>query len=632
MTHLSVSPRYTVPRRIRLWFSFAALALLSWPLTHRPGPFAIPSGTEIGDLTKLPGYITTGLWWGSLLSAVLCLLLAAKASIWSPSPEQDADRHNSHVSAPRLPRGVFAIALLASLVACFLAWPRLTHSLWNDEAYCLRHYTHGTWQLDAKAHGFRFVPRDWTATIWRMKAANNHMLYSMCSRASLDIHRHLTPKASRHWFSEISLRLPAYAAGAAVAFVVIVLAARLSTRPLATACVAAALVTSHPFLTQYMAEARGYTLAALLLFLALASAARMQPTRPHMHITFAILQFLSILAYTGLIVFWAVFNLFLLFFALRSHGVRSQEFHRIVAACALAAAMSFQWLAPVLPQIAHYLKLERPPGPLNLLWAIDTLSHFFIGRPLKNPSFDLQMRPTLNDLIVDAPFLAFLWMTLALAAGTAGVWQLLRFRSAAARALLCALALSPVLLTARGIIAEDYIYPWYFSALIPVCIVIASIGAAKWITRSKPWSFPIGIAAAVGLCLANVAINAPLIELMRAQPRQDLREAAARSSPFTPQQRPHLRFSIGKGAIQLATYRPDFFYALNHSELERLVSWANAHGASFSIAVGGLEYLRAMQRDDYLYLTAGEKFKPFATIAGWDGFYTFTLFTSKPIP
>jgi hypothetical protein len=381
-----------------------------------------------------------------------------------------------------------------------------------------------------------------------------------------------------------------------------------------------------------MAEARGYTFAALLLILAVASAARMQPSRPHMHIAFAILQFLSVLSYPGLILFWGVFDLFLIFFALRTHGARSPEFYRILAACALAAVMSFQWLAPALPQIAHYLKLERPPGPLNFLWAIDTLSHFLIGRPLKNPSFDLHLRPTLNDLMLDAPFLACIWITLALVAGAGGVWRLVRFRCAAARALLCALALYPVLLVLRGIIANDYLYPWYFSAFVPVCIVIASIGAAGWITRSKAWSFPFGIAAAASLCFSNVVLNAPLIELMRAQPRQDLREAARRSSPLKPQQRPHLRFCTGKGAIQLATYRPDFFYALNRAELERLVAWANTHGASFTIAVGGLEYLRAMKREDYLFLRKGEKFKPFATIPGWDGFYTFTLFTSKTIP
>ncbi len=623
------TPLSKVQKRIRVLFLVGALGLLSWPFTHRPGSSAIPSGTDLGDLTKLPDYINTGLWWGSLVSAALCLVLATKASIWIPQKVLPSSELPARDGRGRMPRGVFVIALLSAAIACLLAWPRLSHSLWNDEAYCLRHYTHGTWQFDAHAGGFRFVSRDWTATIWRMKAANNHMLYSMCSRATLDIHRCLTSTAARHWFSEISLRLPAFVAGAVIAFVVVVQAAGLSNRPIATACIAGALVASHPFLTQYMAEARGYTLAALLLLLACASAARMNSTRPHMHIAFAILQFLSIITYPGLILFWAVYDLFLIFFALRTNGVRSQEFHRVVAACALAAVMSFQWLAPVLPQIAHYLKLERPPGPLNFLWAIDTLSHFFIGRPLKNPNFDLQLRPTLNDLIVDAPFLACVWVMLALAAGATGVWRLLRFQSAAAHALLCALALFPALLTLRSAVAGDYLYPWYFGALIPVCLVIASIGAVAWIGRPKHFGCSIGIAAAVTLCLANCAINTPLIEHLRLQPRQDLREVARRGSPLIKTQQPHLQFCVGKGAIQLSTYAPSIFYAFNHTELDRLVSWADAYGASFTIAVGGLEYLKAKESATYLYLKNAKKFQPVATIAGWDGFYTFTLFTSK---
>lgn len=101
--------------------------------------------------------------------------------------------------------------MLAVVVALAVRWPRMDESVFVDEEHTLRAYMHGQFTEAAEGKPV-FEPIPWGFNMWRNTIGNNHFLYSVVSRVSMDIGRWASG-ATRAAFSETAFRLPSLLAG-----------------------------------------------------------------------------------------------------------------------------------------------------------------------------------------------------------------------------------------------------------------------------------------------------------------------------------------------------------------------------------------------------------------------------------
>lgn len=504
-----------------------AFLCLFWVL-RRAGsfPHAIDLRIATDSSIRLIDYIQTGLWWGAFLNLWACLFLIFTRDWWLvrfenignllPKPKLDMDR-----------RWFWGILCVIFLLAAVFWAPRISLSLYNDEAYSLRSYWsgHGAWTEDGEP---AFDHVTWAEILWHNREGNNHILYSIGARLSLDAWRWWVD-APEGAFSEAALRTPAFLAGLGSLVAVALLLKSLGWGR--AGLLAAAFLVLHPWHFRYVTEARGYALALLLVPLILWLAVRaLRSGQARWWIAFGAAQFALLYGYVGAFYAPLLLNVGILGWFLwkywqgTTYPVWNQA-GRWMAANLMGAMVFIQLMAPAIPQIISVSREERRQGALTWEWFTDfwssmgtgvTWVHYDPGNPLYHSVTSLQeVWPWLPWMVAGLfPLLCLMGLIRLCGNGSFGILI----------AVPTALTIPMSLMHSSAVL-----HIWYLVFMVPLVFALVALAFDWPVSRIlKGWSRDAG-SWLVALTVLGVYgwLMSPQLQVVRAHSKESLREVVS---------------------------------------------------------------------------------------------------------
>lgn len=417
----------------------------------------------------------TGMWYGTLWTCGM-LALAAATARWflqrlptgfQPEPLRKATG-DERVR-------FWVLVLLAVVVALAVRWPRMDKSVYVDEEHTLRAYMHGSF-VDDEAGVPVFKPIEWGHGMWRNTIGNNHFLYTIVSKASMDIWRGVTG-APRAAFDETAFRMPSLLAGLGSLVLLAVLLARLGFPD--AGWLAAWLMALHPWHVRYSAEGRGYALMLLCLLGSLLCAIHALRTGQwRWWVGFGLLNYLVLGFFAGAVYVVAALNIAMLaaigagIFIKRSAPV-STQFMRWFVANLLMVTLILQTMLPwILEMKAYLVDNPRVYGVMGEAWYKDVASYVLTGMQWASDDSS-------NPLIVE---LSEQWgagigvavLSVLASATVAGIILLSIRGGAGGWVVVVVFLLSAPLAVAHNILGQRFLFTWYLLYLVPgVCAFIA---------------------------------------------------------------------------------------------------------------------------------------------------------------
>ncbi|RBP40521.1 dolichyl-phosphate-mannose-protein mannosyltransferase [Roseimicrobium gellanilyticum] len=349
-------------------------------------------------------YAIIGTWWAAVVNAGVLALLLGTAGKWMPHPSSAASASrslslaktesetpaqppssSSSQAPPDFARGklrllTFILLGVALVLGAWERWPRLHHSLWNDEEYAVRRFSHGAWEQQ-KDGVWKFEPVTWVDTLFESRNGNNHVANSLSMRWSLDAWRAITG-APREAFTEYVTRLPSYVASILTLLMIFLLGKELGS-PLA-GLVGAWLLALHPWHIRYAAEARGYAMMMCFLCLSLYGLlVALRTGQLRWWLLFAVGEALYLLSFPGALMVAAMVNLLALIELVRRRGW--EKIGTLIAMNLLGAVIVLQLMLPNIPQILIFLKEPQPSYVTDVWqWYRDLGSVMVSGWPYEN--------------------------------------------------------------------------------------------------------------------------------------------------------------------------------------------------------------------------------------------------------
>lgn len=332
-------------------------------LSHRPKEYGI-----------------IGVWWGCVAAAGISGVLLLGARLWLPGGSIQPRRAPFTPPAPSL--FAILIAVIVMTAAAGLRVPRLTQSLWNDEEYAMRRFSHGSWERVEPERGsaqlaeWRFKRVDWNATLFENKNGNNHLLSSLLNRWALDVWRFCTGEP-REAFSEAAVRMPSLIAGILTLALLVAIGAELAWPWIGVG--AAGLLAFHPWHIRYAVESKGYSLMLFFLCLSLLGLIRaFRTNKTAAWLCFAIGEAGFLLSFAGSLYAAAGINLIAVLELLFRKEWR--RLGPLIGFNLLAAIPVMVWTLPSVPQIMAYL--ARPDAlrlGMDMDWLRDAFAHTMAG-------------------------------------------------------------------------------------------------------------------------------------------------------------------------------------------------------------------------------------------------------------
>lgn len=450
--------------------AFGAFFFLAWET--KPWEIDISGTLATGRIPSVHELKDYYCWWGMLGTFLILLVLILTCDFWlrpDPAPPARPWRFSER-------RGAFfwGILLLVVLLALAPRLPRLDHSSWGDEEWSLRLNVLGEHKVTREGN-LDFQEKTWQDVLWGNPRSNNHFLFSILQRTSLDVWRKFTG-AGANEFSETILRIPALAAG----LLSIALAALLLARwgfPVA-GLGAAFLLASHPFHIRYSTEGRGYSLVFLLflLFLWLAHDA-MKCGRWRNWVLFGIVQFLLLYAWMGTAYFLGAAN-FGMAVALVM-GTRWIQLARMAVANSLTVILSLLLLLPGAMQVK--IKLETTTAlqrPMGLAWLQEQWGHLSLGKMWRFDGDPNELMRSVQSVAAEQPWVWPLTLFVIPCLALAGLLRL-SWRHPMAGYFLVAPFLAMLGMFLHMKMEGNYLLPAYGSfLLIPLILMVALGGEA----------------------------------------------------------------------------------------------------------------------------------------------------------
>ncbi len=401
--------------------------------------------------------------------------------------------------------------LICAALAAYLAFPRLSHSLWTDEVATLIGPVHGSFERDFPPEtGLEGDPQlvwespSWTQTIWTYDTTNHHFLCSIVARLSLD-----TWKASRSresWeFDETALRLVPFFVGLLGFLAWWKLALRAAgTGP---AMVLTALLAIHPWVLRFLTEVRGYAYVFLffpLLLLAMMACLRNSQWRDWFF--FGLLQFLTVYSWPGMAPVLVVLNLALLvrFLVAKRHddaGAHVRLKRWTLTNLATVSILAIL-VVPAIPQIIPFLQDGSPRQDINFYWWPNLFASFFGGMDwwdwhgygAVNAGF-----VSMERLLDTRGWFLVPCMALFVFFGTAGWLSFFRRKRDACLLATSVCALPAVIVILLALATGIYPFPAYFFHLLPPLLLCVASGlwtvTGRFNPQWKPWIAALWIGA-----------------------------------------------------------------------------------------------------------------------------------------
>jgi len=482
---MSALSRYLPSKSAALqWFPLLAVTLFFLHQVIRadkPWENGIAAAKTAGDPIRIDNYIVSGLWWGALINVALCLGALALFH-WLKRPLPTSWHTLNHPPLPRLWHWLpwLAITIIATIVAT-TQFNRLDQSLWDDEEKALRNFIVGRYYEHSQTGEIRYREVTWAEAAFGYRWPTNHWLFSLTSKATHNNANIHFADPTQPYFSERTLRMPAFIAGLAALFSITFL---LHSLGFIRAAIAACLILAlHPLYLRYLVEARGYAL--VLAFTPMVLAFFVHALRNgHMRwwLAAGFTQALLFYSYPGSLHFllWTNTAIFTAIF-LRTH---SRQERLILLGRWLLSGLVFALpiiylVAPCVPQFLEYLAENRDHPNLNAAVLIKTLSQLFSGTDWthwdpENPhSFGLHL---LN------PFLLWTFITACAATLVAGIIHL---HKQGFSWILLPLLLPPASLISQAWMSEMPFYPWYVIGAVPGILALMAIGISNLLPSTK---------------------------------------------------------------------------------------------------------------------------------------------------
>jgi hypothetical protein len=583
-------------------------------LAPKPWSAGVSPALALGADLKVADYVVTYGWWAALANALLLAVAISFQHRWlhtGPAPLV------VELAPPgrRPSRSWLALVAAAVVAGSLLSWPRLGHSLSTDELMSVRRVVDGYWK--ARPDGsLRFREASWLDTLFYYRTPNNHVPFSVLSRASLSIWQR-THADSGIRFGESALRFPAWIAGAAS----IAAAAWLCWRAgfPAAGVLLAWLLAIHPWHVRYASEARGYS---LLMFLVSAQAAALwaalhRGSWPRW-LLFGALQGLMLWTYPLIGILVGVVNLCALTLLLALHGRRAggQVLRWAVVNAACAAAL-LQLFAPLAAQVIGYTDKWEPERGTDLAYLGRVGSYLYLGKTFFLSRSPEDPYPQLYDISIGGvPPIHWVGIALALSAVALGALRL--WRSGAAQRALALLLLLPGPLTwLVAWLGGVHLWDFYLIFTLPAWAALLALGASWPLAAPQPFARRGGLLLVVAGLLAFAVAGEPVRRYQRDHSVEPRRESVALTrpdpDPLSPAQAGVLTATFFRPAD---TYDPRVVHVGNPAELEALMARADREGLPLFVNIGWLRQA-ARQRPELMALVEDrERFERVADLRG----------------
>lgn len=486
--------------------------------------------------TKVPRFkdhLNTGMWYGAAARAGIAGLLLVVSLGWTAKKNSASHPVLSlrSLQGNEMPtRQFFVLLALLILGALAMRLPRMTHSLWGDEAAAIVSYVHGHFKpvdKDTLQGEMKFDQPTWDETFYgAAQGPNNHVLFSIAARLSLKIWRDITDQ-SHTAFTEWVVRI-APLIGGLTSITGMALLLRRWGAP-ALGLLTATIMTLHPWHIKYSAEARGYSLAlAILPFLLLSLTYALQNNRWRHWLAFALCEFLILYSWAGIAYAVAGINVAAAVL-LMLHPDRVATLSRWVTANLIAAAVFISLYAPHLPQIVwaneHYLWMQGLP--MNAEWFHNVLVAPFAGIPFHEVVTSNPSELSWQRLFKNAPLFTSMGFGLILLTAIMGIIALWRKNRPIAALITSVFPAAILCVLHFKFLLKDELRIWYLIYLLPSLSIVVALGlqtlANILATRFKKiGSAPLGFIILLLIATAWFPIDKSLIT----EPEEDLRGAA----------------------------------------------------------------------------------------------------------
>ncbi len=485
--------------------------LVVWLILARDWPGAAEKVLAKGRTPRIE-IISLGLVWKALLVDAALLTGLLLAAPWWALPSKTADEDQKNTESPRHPSKQRRLIVIGTmLILAFALWlrlPRMTMSLYNDEAHNYARLWSGLWQPGPDGPVLD-TPR-WGETLFLNNAGNNSQPFSLAARGSLELARAAgwsVPGEVTEW----AVRLPSLLAGL-LTICLLGLVARAAgsqpsssaTEPVAPHRPAAPLsmiavmlaLTLHPWHIRYSTEARGYSFMLLGIALMLFFISRAFATNHWRHwLGYAAGLWLCATSFLGSIYFLVCLNAVLLLrqaWRWRQTGDATLLARPLVAGL-LAAMAGLPLLLPVIPQLLKVLDShDSIRGIMGAPWWRDVAGYLLAGARWGDGDPANPVNQALSRWIGAPGWTAALlcWLAL-LATGAVALWR----RGGLPRVLLiatpAALLLAWFLMARQG----NFLNHWYLLYAVPCVVLALGTGAAWWLQRSRTAGLLLTLAA-----------------------------------------------------------------------------------------------------------------------------------------
>ncbi len=477
-----------------------------------------------GKKPALKHKFQTGMWYGTLWTCGV-LALAAATSRWWLRRLPDGCKPETMIRLKGNERLRFWVMVaLALLVALALRWPRMDESVYVDEEHTLRDYMHGQF-VDGEDGRPVFEPVEWDHEMWRNTIGNNHFLFSVASKASMDVWRWATG-APREAFDETAFRMPSLLAGLGSLVVLAVLLARLCFPD--AGWLGAWLMALHPWHVRYSAEGRGYALMILCLLGALLCVVHALRTGQwRWWIGFGVMNYLVLGFFAGAVYVVAALNIASLA-AIGVGVVRPSESPpwqiqatRWFVANMLTATLLLQTMLPWMLEMKSYI-VDNPRvyGTMGADWYWNVASYLATGMQWASDDPANPIIMELSERVGEVGGVVVLLVAGLLA--TAGVVLLWACGGGGGRVYVVAFLLGGALAVIHNTLGQRFLFAWYLLYLVPGVCAFWAIAVDGLVRRTSGCAMRYGLPSALLLCFAWLVFDQ--LAVIACHPKEDFRK------------------------------------------------------------------------------------------------------------
>jgi len=483
------------PLRLVLFIAAIALGVWLWE-SEKPWEGNGAKRLARGDRLAVDHYVAIWTWWAALANLGILITLVVSRPWWrkwTRPGETDAGDQGwpqRHWQTRGVPGWSVVILIIAMSFAVVNRGRLLNREIQRDEQDNLRRNIFGYHERQPDGT-LIFEDVSWKDTFFENRLANNPILFSVLSHASLEVWQKISGEGNER-FSLVAVRLPAFLAG--IASLAAVWWALNVFGFIRAAPVAALLLAIHPYHADYTLQARGYSLVMLFVTLAAACLLRaLNSGRWRWWWAYAASLVAMFYAYAGsvyaVLAMGAVGLASVLAVLIRGRRQAAlAQLSRLMVCGVVAVGCYLQLIAPSIPQVRAHLSQSFEKIPLHAEWYYLAYQKYFGGvRFLRADRSDtVEMTPTqflTSSVIPENPGLAALLMVVF---PLLAIWGLLRAfrRDPLGGTLLAVGFLAPVLSWIHhGLITGLYLYDWYWIYALPFLFMLIAIGATSWWSR-----------------------------------------------------------------------------------------------------------------------------------------------------